>query len=213
MFPATKEMDGKSPSNVSSGVLFCSVYLRLLSYFVDRGADLLAVDGYGENALHQLLEAVNIDSEGRPPILRASLQYVASHYRILVNQPDHEGTYPLHAALQRMRCYWAERDFTAAARIETAVDDLLAAGADPLPHDGRGNKRNQAGQTLLHLVAGHESLRASDRFELLLSRGLDPMERDHEGRAPIDIADACEKEDGVSRLIDILKLREKNESR
>ncbi|KAL2008473.1 hypothetical protein VTN00DRAFT_6667 [Thermoascus crustaceus] len=274
----------------------------LLSYFVDRGADLLAVDNYGKNALHQLLEAINIDSEDRPPIIRASLQYVATHYGTLVNQPDIAGTYPLHAALQRMRCHWLERDFTAAARIETAVDDLLAAGADPLARDGRGNtalhyladdqlgevgrmgdeqrrlcrvflgrgvdpnarnrdgrsalelfltshddelsysrngcygsppgggsyeeidadvlgwfeqagarltERNQAGQTLLHLVAGHECLRAPDRFELLLSKGLDPTVRDQEGRTPIDIADACENDDGVSRLIDMLKLREK----
>ncbi|EMT67049.1 hypothetical protein FOC4_g10003593, partial [Fusarium odoratissimum] len=50
------------------------------------------------------------------------------------DQPDHHGTYPLHAALRRMRLH------------PSAESDLLRAGADPRAKDGEGN-------TALHYLA------------------------------------------------------------
>jgi hypothetical protein len=73
---------------------------RLLQSLLTCGADLLAVDNQGENALHNLLEAHNtVAEDSRPPIIRKSLQYMATHFSTLVSQPDKMGTYPLHAAL------------------------------------------------------------------------------------------------------------------
>ncbi|CAG8908820.1 unnamed protein product [Penicillium egyptiacum] len=53
---------------------------------------------------------------------------------------------------------------------------------------------NGKGQTLLHLAAGltspeFESWCAWPRFQLLRSKGLDPMAKDGEGKTPIDIAE------------------------
>ena len=61
------------------------------------------------------------------------------HCPTLVNQKAHHGTYPVHSALQRLRRYPIRRNYEENAGLDTVVEDLLAAGADPLARDGRGN--------------------------------------------------------------------------
>jgi hypothetical protein len=74
-----------------------------LKYLLSRGANPLAQDKWGKNCLLQLLEAhdsLTLDScRSRPPIIRRSLQHMATNYPELVKQHDYYGTYPLHAAL------------------------------------------------------------------------------------------------------------------
>jgi hypothetical protein len=101
----------------------------LLEYFINRGANVLAVDNYGKNALHHLLEARHQLFSSEPPVISASLRYVAQNYGSLVNQPDKAGVYPFIAALSRIRAYWSKTEHL--STLESAIDDLLAAGADP----------------------------------------------------------------------------------
>ncbi|RHZ52837.1 uncharacterized protein CDV56_106020 [Aspergillus thermomutatus] len=159
--------------------------LTLLEYFVNRGANVLAVDNYGKNALHHLLEARHQLRSSEPPVISASLRYVANNYGSLVNQPDKEGVYPFIAALSRIRSYWSKTEHL--GTLESAIDDLLAAGADPLLRDPRGN-------TALHYLAlswlddfgvrGDEQRRLC---RLLLDRGVDPNARNVDGQSALEL--------------------------
>ncbi|KAM0085624.1 hypothetical protein ACKRZS_002130 [Fusarium odoratissimum] len=98
----------------------------LIEVFLRLGADPLAIDNQGKNALHHLLVEVPVS----------------------VDQPDHHGTYPLHAALRRMCLHPSAESLTPLVMAEPlgCVKDLLRAGADPRAKDGKGN-------TALHYLA------------------------------------------------------------
>ncbi|KAJ5248065.1 hypothetical protein N7524_012025 [Penicillium chrysogenum] len=255
-----------------------------LSFFISRGADLLAVDNYGKNALHLLFTYTDCAWIGLPPPIDTTLAHLIKTCPSLINQPDKAGSYPLHLAIWRMNSIMIPaRDRPASIyHFETAVDSLLAANADTAVRDGRGNtllhylagsrlgerdrmgdgqrrflrrflkdgvdprarnaagmtaleifctvsydefgdegfydryfaiaqdvigqfekagyniqETNAKGQTLLHLIAGLTSSEgiswsAWPWFQLLRSKGLDPMAKDGEGKTPIDIAEENE---------------------
>ncbi|KAI3588066.1 hypothetical protein IWW34DRAFT_713715 [Fusarium oxysporum f. sp. albedinis] len=74
-------------------------------------------------------------------MVRRSLRILGSTYPSLVNQPDKHGTYPLHAALRRMRLY-PDPDYMPAVRLGEplgCVQEILRMGADPRAKDGKGN--------------------------------------------------------------------------
>ena len=152
-----------------------------------RGADLNAVDRNRKHVLHHLLEAQDpVSKSWRPPMIRNSLQYGLTKLPHLINQPDRHGTYPLHSALQRWRRYPINNAFTKAAGLETVIDDLLAADADPLVRDGRGN-------TALHYLAddrlavqlqGEQHRRL---FRVFLGRGVDINARNRSGRSALEM--------------------------
>lgn len=123
----------------------------LIEVFLRLGADPLAVDNQEKNALHHLLVEVsnNRNAEFQElPIVRRSLRILSSRYQSLVDQPDHHGTYPLHAALRRMRLHPLAESHTPVAMAESlgCVEDLIRAGADPRAKDRKGN-------TALHYLA------------------------------------------------------------
>lgn len=161
--------------------------LSIFQTFLNRGADLCAVDNGGKHVLHHLLEAQDPHSQSwRPPIVCDSLRWALSHTQTLINQADNHGTYPLHAALQRWRRYPVNNWYTEAAGLASVVDDLLTAGANPLARDGRGN-------TVLHYLAdgglaeqmeGEETRRL---FKLFLGRGVDVNARNRSGRTALEI--------------------------
>lgn len=255
-----------------------------LSFCISHGADLLAVDNYGKNALHLLFTYTDCDWIGLPPPIDTTLAHLIKSCPSLINQPDKSGLYPLHLAIWRMNCIMLPKPESPASiyHFETAVDSLLDANANPAVRDGRGNtvlhylagsrlgemdrmgdeqrrllrgflkdgvdpkarnaegmtaleifctvslddfgdvgfydryftigedvidqfeqagynikETNAKGQTLLHLVAGltapeFPSYSAWPWFQLLRSKGLDPMAKDGEGRTPIDIAEENE---------------------
>ncbi|KAJ5677053.1 uncharacterized protein N7477_002686 [Penicillium maclennaniae] len=160
----------------------------LLEFFVSRGVNLLAVDKYGQNALHHLLAFIDRDND-IPPLINTSLKYLAQNCPSVLNQPDGAGFYPLHYAIRRM-CdypYQASSAFKAIFHFETAIYDLLDANADPLVRDGHGN-------TVLHyLAAGRlgEGDRVGDKQRCLLSvfleRGVDPKARNTAGVTALEL--------------------------
>ncbi|KAJ5196985.1 hypothetical protein N7449_007464 [Penicillium cf. viridicatum] len=252
-----------------------------LSFFMSYGANLLAVDNYGKNALHLLFTYTDYAWTNLPPPIDTTLAHLIKNCPSLINQPNKAVLYPLHLAIWRMNSIiLPERQSPASVyHFETAVDSLLAANANTAVRDGRGNtvlhyltrsrlgerdrmgdkqrrflreflkdgvdpkarnaegmtaleifcavshdgfgdeeffiryfaigqdvidqfekagynikETNTKGQTLLHLVAGltspeFESWCAWPWFQLLRSKGLDPMAKDMEGKTPIDIAE------------------------
>ncbi|KAF5711551.1 hypothetical protein FMUND_8946 [Fusarium mundagurra] len=123
----------------------------LVEIFLRLGADPLAVDYQGKNALHHLLVEVCNKDTGRfhrLPMVRRSLRIFASRYPSLVNQPDKHGTYPLHAALRRMRLYPDFNYYTTVKLGEPlgCVQEMLRMGADPRAKDRKGN-------TAIHYLA------------------------------------------------------------
>ncbi|KAK6443034.1 hypothetical protein LTR95_000748 [Oleoguttula sp. CCFEE 5521] len=111
------------------------------------GASMTASDGQGKNVLHHLLEARTAQLMcKRPPWINNSFRYVLDHHRALINKPDNHGNYPLHAALQRLRVYESHIYHLTPLLLETTINELLDAGADPSVADSRGN-------TALHYLA------------------------------------------------------------
>ncbi|KAF3392485.1 hypothetical protein F1880_008794 [Penicillium rolfsii] len=161
----------------------------LLEFFVSRGADLLVVDKYGQNALHHMLAYIDRHNHDMPPLIDTSLKYLAQNYPSLLDQPDAAGFYPLHYAISRM-CDYPSRGFSkpdAIFYLERAIYDLLAANADPLVHDRSGN-------TLLHyLAAGRlgEGDRVGDEqrrlLQIFLERGVDPKARNNTGVTALEL--------------------------
>jgi ankyrin repeat protein len=111
---------------------------------LNLGADPLATDNQGKNALHQLLEAYKCGSE--PPVIRQSLRYLIARFPSLINQADGNGMCPIHTALRCLWQYTTNSTFTDLSSPENCVLDLLEAGANAHARDANGN-------TVLHYLA------------------------------------------------------------
>lgn len=139
----------------------------ILRHLLSKGADPLARDNIGQNALHHMF----YDRKHHASCdINESLSYMANAYPTLVNQKDESGNTPLHLALQRTIWIYGGKE---------AVMELLRAGADPLLVDGEGNSS-------LHIIAG--SLYTAEFRELfndLLNRGCDINARNNRGETPL----------------------------
>ncbi|KAJ8130340.1 hypothetical protein O1611_g3291 [Lasiodiplodia mahajangana] len=141
----------------------------ILRYLLSRGADPLASDDQGRNALHKIFEGVvwNLYAE---PKFHDSLSYMASTYPTLVNQKDKLGSTPLHLALQVVAITFDNIG---------AVTTLLQAGADPLLTDGEGN-------SCLHIISGSLYIdEVCELFRDLLRRGCAINGRNIRGETPL----------------------------
>ena len=159
----------------------------LFQWFVDRGANPLAVDNQDKNALHHLLESEDNHTHGfRATGIRNSLLYMLKHCPTLINHKDLRGNYPIHTALQRLRGYTPRYAWDEYAEFDSLIDDLLAAGADPHKRDGRGN-------TVLHYCAddGLATLKVGRRmrrlFRTFLDKGVDINARNNAGRSALEM--------------------------
>ncbi|KAL7932041.1 ankyrin repeat-containing domain protein [Trichoderma chlorosporum] len=114
---------------------------------LDLGANPLATDNQGKTALHQLLEA-HYGYSSEPPLIHQSLRYLIDRFPSLINQPDHNGMTPIHAALRRMWQYSTGTECRNEDRhpIEDRVLDLIGAGANVHALDNDGN-------TVIHYLA------------------------------------------------------------
>jgi ankyrin repeat protein len=167
---------------------FTSQKPTTLEFLLSLGADPLVTDRYGKNALHQLLEAHDpVTNDWRAPTIQGALRRLATAHPQLLHQPDSVGTYPLHAALQRLRRYTLVRCRAplACGSLDAAAT-LLDAGADAAVRDGRGN-------TALHYLADGlaEVIRGDAQrrlFARLLCGGVvDVNARNHAGQTPLAI--------------------------
>ncbi|KAJ5652849.1 hypothetical protein N7507_010275 [Penicillium longicatenatum] len=159
----------------------------LLEFFVSRGANLLAADKYGQNALHHMLAFIDRDNDGVPPLINTSLKYLVQHCPSLLNQPDRAGFYSLHYAIRRMCDHPYQNGPQGLFHFETAIYDLLNANADPFVRDSRGD-------TVLHYLAagklGEEDRGGDEQRHLLqvfLKRGFDPKARDTAGVTALEM--------------------------
>ncbi|CAL5872092.1 uncharacterized protein PFLUO_LOCUS6349 [Penicillium psychrofluorescens] len=158
----------------------------LLEWFVSRGADLLAVDKYARNALHQLFNCYHHEAAS-PPVIDAALKYLIKNCPSLVNQPDIAGFYPIQLAIRRMGLYWPRDNGTPTCRLDSAVDELLSGGADPFVLDAKSN-------TVLHYLAaslpvetevlGDEQIRL---IRVFLDKGVDAKTRNMDGSSALEI--------------------------
>ncbi|KAI1311251.1 ankyrin repeat-containing domain protein [Xylaria venustula] len=141
----------------------------ILRYLLSKGADPLASDHQGRNALHQIFEGVVWNSVGRSKF-HDSLSYMASTYPKLINQKDKLGRAPLHLALQLVAITYENIG---------VVTTLLQAGADPLLTDSEGN-------TSLHILSScllTDEIR--ELFTDLLRRGCAINGRNVHGETPL----------------------------
>ena len=132
------------------------------------------------------MESVDYETYShRPTGIRQALNYTVQHCPILINQKDGHGTYPIHAALQRLRRYpirwaWEEEN----GGLDTVVEDLLAGGADPLARDGKGNTclHYCADSGLTEELMGEHTRRL---FRSFLDRGVDVTARNNAGQTAL----------------------------
>jgi ankyrin repeat protein len=173
-------IDGRFIANEGTGPSLFEIFHR-------RGGDLQARDYRGKNVLHHLLEARSLRYErAQPPFIYNTFKYILQHLPELVNSPDNHGTYPLHAALNRVREITFPTVWQKFSPIEQLVKDLLDAGARPLEIDSRGN-------TALHYLADSGLGERTDReprralFRFFCEAGVDVNARNHKGRTAIEL--------------------------
>ncbi|KAJ6445422.1 coiled-coil domain-containing [Purpureocillium lavendulum] len=167
------------PSDDSSLSLFHALRLR--------GADVFAVDKNDKHILHHLLEARTPWPQNyAPPMIKGTLCYILSNLPELINTPDRHGTLPIPSALQRWSRHQTISVEDEPECLESVIELLLDAGADPLACDGRGN-------TALHYIAANglalqlHSEAARRMFRKFLQLGLDVNIRNAAGRRAIEI--------------------------
>ncbi|KAM0559325.1 hypothetical protein ACHAPJ_004347 [Fusarium lateritium] len=180
-----------------------------LRQLIERGADPMAVDNYGRNAIHHRLGSLSLNDHK----LKA-LEDLEDVVPVLINQTDAAGYRPLHYGLSLM---------TQGAYDQTDHDWLgyiISQGADMLATDALGNNalhylasgllgclcydegdmrstferflelglkinaRNNAGQTPLFFIAGSSGTekRLDDVMSWLDDMGVDWKARDEKGR-------------------------------
>jgi ankyrin repeat protein len=155
------------PSHVEESGSASAASQSILRYLLSRGADPLARDNEGRNALHQMLDGIEKKQNYG---WKDSLSYMAKTYPTLVDQMDKWGKTPLHLALQL-----ATRRVVGTELVVT----FLRAGADPLLTDGEGNSS-------LHILAhGLDRPAVRELFEDLLNRGCDINARNIHGETPL----------------------------
>ena len=135
---------------------------EIVADLLDRGADVLVTDRFGETALHRVADLRRADG---PEAARVAALFIERGAPIDARNRD--AVTPLHQAVR--------------ARNLAVVEVLLDRGADPNAADKRGS-------TPLHRASsstgagGTASIDPAPFIELLLAHGADPKQKDRQGR-------------------------------
>ena len=180
----------------------------VIERLITAGADVHTPDAEGNTALH--LMAKNICVNHKSLFLRLR------ELGLPVDSRNHNGDTPLFSYIQSWHTILSLRDMAFDNEKSEWIQpyrDLVPlftwAGADLFA-------RNNAGKTLLHLVAAKQdydefsndqnsALRRVEMFKYFMELGLDPMAEDGQQRTSLDIAAACGN-------VGILKLFERHAS-
>jgi hypothetical protein len=164
--------------------------ISMTQFFLQKGANILAVDNYGKHALFQLFESGITDYW--VPFISYSLSAIVETAPQLIHQCDDAGNSPIHAALRHLRrsMRTLRRD-TWFSEVYDVVYFLLDKGADPKAQDELGN-------TALHyladerLVDDYLSEKNRQLFRKFVDLGVDINTRNKAGKRPVDLFVALE---------------------
>ncbi|KAM0351521.1 hypothetical protein ACHAPU_002526 [Fusarium lateritium] len=162
--------------------------LEWLNYIASHGADMLAVDSFGNNALHYVASDIakylsdsNIDlQETFERFLKLGLK---------INTCNYAGQTPIFF-LTGVRCCDSEN----AIRMIKRFDEL---GVDWKVRDGKR-------RTMLHEMANESDV----LFKAIMDMGVDPLAEDIDGRSSLDLAVAHGNEDVLGLFDQTIKLED-----
>jgi len=171
---------------------------------LDAGADATVQDSRGNTALHYLADNGLAEQLTRGIEARALCQRFCDA-GVDVNARNHRGRTALEILMNDSgKWYDGLRRVTVMTRLETPPQPLEDIDAEVLSmFDKAGvlwNEQNPQGQTLLHLVAKHRTVKTAFRVKYLLDLGLDPAVKDHEGKTAEDVARESHNESVLEAL-------------
>lgn len=146
---------------------------EIVKDLLDRGADVLATDRFGETALHRVADLRRADGGKAARVATLLIERGAP-----VDARNRDAVTPLHQAVR--------------ARNLAVVEVLLDHGADPNAADKRGS-------TPLHRASsstgagGTGGIDPAPFVELLLARGADPKQKDRRGRPALRAGQALRR--------------------
>lgn len=146
---------------------------NMITYLLDRGADINAKNDYGETPFFSAMKG------NSPACIDALLNY--SGMNINIGSRDFLGNSVLHTAVQ-----WSAYDAT--MKVISLTDGKSLIGA-----------RNLAGKTALHIAANQGNLKF---IQMLLSYGIDVNETDEIGQSPLVYAINGNKLEAVKYLVE-----------
>lgn len=145
-------------SSHSAGIKVSIKNSTLINHFIDRGADVFAIDNKGRGALHHLIES------SKRAESHELLQTLAENNPALIHVRDNEGYTPLH--------------YTLRSKMWNAARLLANAGADLLDNDPQGN-------TALHWLSCTSKGPQHELFVSCISLGISINSRNNAGLTPL----------------------------
>ncbi|KAH7129728.1 ankyrin repeat-containing domain protein [Dactylonectria estremocensis] len=200
----SKDNDGYTPLHYALRVLRPEVCELLVS----KHADFLEPDPNGWTALHYIAAQCRESRRSPGKSGRLSIDLPKDFFdqghdlwrKFIcaggsINATNKDGDTPLHVYMT--------------SGVSTQNTDPVAGYDKLFPSDSSVDilATNHQGETILHAIAGEKlgyygsDVHDKALFELMMSKGLDPLKEDVKGRSALDVASACEKDAIVSIMV------------